>query len=681
MLHIEASDRGRKWLAVGGLTVDIPGGSGGLEAVAGAAVQMHEERSMRSWPGVPGSLGSGSDRRHGTKIRVMLTLTLLGLWAAPAAAQDAERLYQTACERGEASACSVLALMFETGERVSRDLERAAELYGRACELDDMEACTILGSMYHRGEGVTRDLARAVSLHERSCDGGEPIGCESLGLMYEAGTGVIVDYARAAEAYRKACEGELPSGCNRMGMMLQSGTGMAADPAAALELFTRACDGGELVSCVNLGVGYEVGDGAAQDLGAAFVLYEHACDRGEMLGCVNLGSLYRTGRGVAPDARTAASLYRRACEGGEALGCFNLGTSYEGGVGVPQDVVSAVAFFQRSCEAGLEIGCRRLPTGARDVNERRDSGMVATVGRVADAETEELLQDAIVDLPELGIRLRSDENGRVDVPNLPAGRHLIRAEAVGYAVTEGYLRVPGEADFLVLLEPALVSDPGARGRIVGRVTDERGLGLANVDITILNRVAGGTLSNQRGRFLLEGVAPGLAEVRFERLGYEPRTQLIVVQPGRTLDVLVAMSTEPIPLDPIQVVAVRSDYLERSGFYERSLRTWGAQFGPAEIESLLPEQLSDLVRRVNGIVLEGGRGVGAPVRVMSFRRENCQLDIYVDGVRRLSDYNLNEIPPQQVEAVEVYQGLDVPIEFQRVSQTGCGVVLIWTKRGP
>ena len=634
---------------------------------------------MRRWPCVPGSFGSG--RGHRVKMRVALNLTLLGLWATPAAAQDAETLYHRACEQGDASACSVLALMFETGEGVTRDLERAAGLYRRACELDDMEACTILGSMYHRGAGVPRDLVRAVSLHERSCDGGEPIGCESLGFMYEEGTGVIVDHTRAAAAYRAACEDGLASGCNRIGMMLQSGSGVAADPVAALELFTRACDGGELTACVNLGVGYEVGDGVEQDLGVAFALYEHACDSGEMLGCVNLGSLYRTGRGVAPDARTAASLYRRACDGGEALGCFNLGTSYQGGVGVPQDVVNAIGFFQRACDAGHEIGCRLLPTAAHEVSEPADSGAVARFGRVADAETEEFLQDALVDLPELGIRLRSDEDGRVNLPDLPTGRHLIRAEAVGYAVTEGYLRVPGEADFLVLLEHALVSDPEAPGRLVGRVTDETGeLGLANVDITVLNRVSGGTLSNQQGRFLLEGVAPGLAELRFERLGYEPRTQLIVVQPGRTLDVRVGMSTEPIPLDPIQVVAVRSDYLERSGFYERSVRTRGAQFGPSDLEAILPDQLSDLMTRVSGVRVEGGRGVGERARVLSFRREECQLDVYVDGVRRPPDYNLNEIPPPQVEAVEVYQGLDIPIEFQGFSRTGCGVVLIWTKRG-
>lgn len=618
------------------------------------------------------------------KKEVFLTLALVGLWAAPAASQEAEALYRGACDGGEVSACSVLALMFETGQGVTRDLARAAELYGQACQLGDMEACTILGSMYHSGQGVARDMARAVSLHEQACDGGELTGCEALGLLHETGAGVLQDFTRAATLYREACDAGLASACSRLGMIFQNGSGLPANPDAALELFAQACDGGDLVGCVNLGVGFERGEGVAPDPAQALSLYERACDSGEMLGCVNLGSLHRTGTGVPQDARLAVSLYRRACDGGQPLGCFNLGTSYEGGIGVPQDVVTAVASFQRACAGGLDIGCDRLPTAAREQSEPVDSSVVATFGRVADAETEEPVPQAIVDMPDLGVRMVTDENGRVDLPDLPVGRHLIRAEAAGFAVTEGYLRVPGEADFLVLLEHALVPDPGAPGRIVGRVTDDSGqAGLSDVDINILNRLTGRTISNQQGRFNLDGIAPGLAQIRFERLGYEPRTETVIVQPGLTIDVHLPMATEPIPLDPIRVVAVRSEYLERNGFYERSIRNWGTQFGPAEIERLLPEELSDLIYYVPGVVVEGGTDPGVRARVMSRRRygAGCQLDVYVDQVRRPPEFDFNEIPPMQVEAVEVYQGLDVPINYQRrSSETGCGVVMIWTKRG-
>jgi TPR repeat protein len=576
--------------------------------------------------------------------------------------------------------------MFETGQGMPRDLEQAASLYGQACELGDLEACTILGSMYHRAQGVARDLARAVSLHERACEGGEMIGCESLGLLFETGAGVLVDDGRAATLYREACDGGLATACNRLGVVVRSGSGVPADPALALELFARACDGGDLGGCVNLGVGYERGEGIGRDYESARVHYQRACDNGNMVGCVNLGGIHRNGLGVPADPRYATTLYRRACDAGEAVGCFNLGVSYEGGMGVPQDVPTAVALFQRACEGGLDIGCQRLPARVDQRAEAPGSDAEPTFGRVLDAETEAPLPDAIVDLPELGIRLVSDRNGRVDLPDLPGGRHLIRAEATGYAVTDGYLRVPGEADFLVLLEHALVSDPRASGRILGRVTDDSGQsGLSDVDIHVVNRLTGRAISNQQGRFSLDGITPGLAEIRFERLGYEPRTEAVIVQPGTTVDILARMATEPIPLAPIEVVAIRSPYLQRMGFYERSTSDWGTQFGPAEIQALAPEVLSDLIYRVPGVIVERAPQPGAPAIVYSRRRtgatdEGCRLEIYLDGVR-MEGYDFDEVTPMQVEALEIYQGLDVPVEYQRrSSQSGCGIVLVWTRRG-
>lgn len=620
------------------------------------------------------------------KTEIALSIALLGLWAAPAAAQQVnEALYQEACDGGDVTACGVLALEFETGRNLPRDLPRAAQLYGSACDLGDMEACTILGSMYHAEQGVTRDLARAVSLHERACDGDELAGCESLGVMYETGAGVLEDLPRAASLYQQACGGGLPSSCNRIGMMLQTGRGVPADPVAAIEQFVAACEGSNFEGCVNLGVGYERGEGIEQDAGMAFAAYEYACDNGSMLGCVNLGSMYRTGFGVPEDPRLAVSLYRRACDQGEPLGCFNLGTSYEGGVGVPQDIVTAVSSFQRACAGGLEIGCSRLPNTTREQNQPIDSTVVATFGRVADAETEEPIGNAIVDITELGIRLITDDNGRVDLPDLPVGRYTIRAEAAGYGVTEGALRVPGEADFLVLLEQGLVSDRNAEGRLIGRVVDESGQSLTDVDINILNRLSGRTISNQQGRFVLDGIQPGLAEIRFERLGYEARTSTVVVHPGRTLEVEARMSTEPIPLEPIQVVTVRSEYLERTGYYDRADRHWGTQLGPQDLDDLVFEEVSDLVLYAPGIVLQNTRSIGRAPDIVARQRygateAGCALDIYLDG-QRIEGFDVNDVPPAQLEALEVYMGLDVPIQFRRQSsQRGCGVFLMWTRRG-
>lgn len=64
-----------------------------------------------------------------------IALTYLLSGTTQAQAQTAERLYQEACDAGDAASCGVFALMLETGDGVPRDLARAATLYQRACEL------------------------------------------------------------------------------------------------------------------------------------------------------------------------------------------------------------------------------------------------------------------------------------------------------------------------------------------------------------------------------------------------------------------------------------------------------------------------------------------------------------------------------------------------------------------
>jgi hypothetical protein len=58
-----------------------------------------------------------------------------------------------------------------------------------------------------------------------------------------------------------------------------------------------------------------------------------------------------------------------------------------------------------------------------------------------------------------------------------------------------------------------------------------------------------------------------------------------------------------------------------------------------------------------------------------------MDVYLDGVRMGEGWNVNEIQTLMLEAMEVYSGLNVPTQYQRrSSESGCGIVLIWTKRG-
>ena len=407
-------------------------------------------------------------------------------------------------------------------------------------------------------------------------------------------------------------------------------------------------------------------------------LYQPACDDGDVIACYVFGLMYETGEGVTRNPSRAANLYQRACEGGELMGCTGLGLLYEAGIGVAQDAARAAGLFHVACEGGEKLGCDRLgKVGQRGGDA--PTNRFSKSGRVGDTDSGEVLNEAIVEVPALGIRAISDATGRFELVGLPAGRHLLRISRVGYELLNGVLEVPGNPDFIVLLDPDEVGDRFALGRVEGQVTEDGDRALSDVDITVLAQPRGGSHSNQQGRFTLRDLEPGLAEIRFVRLGYAPRTATLIVQPGRTVELSVTMSTQPIELEAIQVT-VRSSYLEQNGFFRRAKDGRGNHFTPQEIERIDPTVVSDLFRRVPGIRLQ--YGLAGETRVVSRRSTSltlgpCPLPVYLDGIRMV-DWNLDRVSPQEVEAIEVYHGVSTPIEYTSMFST-CGVVLIWTRR--
>ena len=310
-----------------------------------------------------------------------------------------------------------------------------------------------------------------------------------------------------------------------------------------------------------------------------------------------------------------------------------------------------------------------MPAYGQDVTPTADGFLRS--GRVADAGTREPLSEAIVEVPELGIRVISDQSGRVELGRLPAGEYRITAERIGYEILAGELPVPWNAEFLILLEEADVDDPQAPGRIVGRVMVEGGNGgLSDVDITVLGPTQVRTVSDPQGRFNLRDLEPGLSEIRFTRLGYAPRTATLIVHPGRSVDVSATMSTQPIELEAIKVT-VRSSYLERNGFYRRTRSTWGSQFTRKNLDTIDPMFVSDLLWRVPGVRVRYG-----PNGAQAVGRRRCVLPVYLDGIPMVN-WDLDQLPPEWLEAAEIFHGLGTPIQYGG----GCGVVLIWTRRGP
>lgn len=409
-------------------------------------------------------------------------------------------------------------------------------------------------------------------------------------------------------------------------------------------------------------------------------LYTDACEAGDASACSVFAVMKETGGGVEQDLPRAAALYRRACEGGVLSACTRVGLMYESGIGVEANLIRAVGFYEVACDGGDPQGCGALE--ALRAGTASDSTTHAKAGRVGDADTGEALQQALITLPDLGITAVSDSAGGFVLRGVPEGEHRIAAERVGYQVLEGEVEVPRDQELVLLMSPISGGDPSEPGRIVGRVADENdGGSLSAVEVLVGEGGRASTVTNAQGRFLLNNVQPGLFELRFIRLGYAPRTATVVVQPGRTVEVSATMATEPVELDPIEVT-VRSRFLEDNGFYRRAEQSRGAHFTPQDLDLIDPVELADVMRRVPGVRVQYGQD-GFQQRAVSNRSVSvsggsCVLPVYVDGVR-MSDSDLGQISPDWIEALEVYDGINMPVQFQS-DLNACGAVVVWTGGG-
>lgn len=206
-------------------------------------------------------------------------------------------------------------------------------------------------------------------------------------------------------------------------------------------------------------------------------------------------------------------------------------------------------------------------------------------------------------------------------------------------------------------------------------------------------------SDASGRFNFAEVPAGPVELRTEHLGFGPLSQRVELEPGRTYDAVLRLTPQAIALDPLTVnvsVEARSPFLDMQGFYDRKYYSGlnGNFLTRSDIEKRKPQLLTDIyddVPRVQSFWVEPGR------RTVRFRQPSgfgggygCEPAYFIDGQRYYDPLregpnksevaNFNVLGTDQVEAIEIYVGAAVPIQYQGAGGANCGVILLWTRRG-
>lgn len=273
-------------------------------------------------------------------------------------------------------------------------------------------------------------------------------------------------------------------------------------------------------------------------------LFVDRCRAGELPACNVAGLVFQTGAGEDADLTRAMDLYRLACSGGDATGCTSIGLMYASGRGVERDRDTAAEQYRLACDRGDLLACDLLDAldAEGPITERRP---FFKQGRVLDADDGAVLEGVLVDVPDLGLQLLSDEDGRVELGRIPEGTYRLGAEVLGYEPVNGVLNVPGYAEFVLLLERIPSLETNRPGQVVGVVSDPRRRGLPGVTVEVVGSDDARAATSVEGRFALPAGRPGLWTIRFTADDGSTVETRVVVQPGRAARVDATVSEEGI----------------------------------------------------------------------------------------------------------------------------------------
>ncbi len=114
------------------------------------------------------------------------------------------------------------------------------------------------------------------------------------------------------------------------------------------------------------------------------------------------------------------------------------------------------------------------------------------------------------------------------------------------------------------------------------------------------------------------------------------------------------------------------------FERRKAMGRGHYLTRTQIEALGATTLQDALRGLRGVAVECSGGIGCYIRMVRAPMR-CLPEYIID--ERVDNEFGPSVAVRDIEAVEVYTGpSDVPGEFAG-RNSGCGVVVIWTKSGP
>jgi TPR repeat protein len=288
--------------------------------------------------------------------RRTVSLLLATLLAASALAQSGTDVGEKALSP---AAAEERGFDYWLGRGVAQDFAEAARWLERAAAGDRPNAAAVLAGLYQRGQGVARDVDRAHALNAQAAAAG--VAVAQAALAYDAALSpqnpAARDPAAALPWLNAAAEQEDGFALFMLGQLHRFGDGVEQDAELGFKLVTRAAELGYPPAGVEAAARLLTGEASAADVQRGVYFVRTAAAAGMGSGAYMLGLLHLTGRHVERDFGSAAQWLTRASELEVPFASLRLAELYEKGRGVEADAARA-AELREQVLPKLSIGAR-----------------------------------------------------------------------------------------------------------------------------------------------------------------------------------------------------------------------------------------------------------------------------------------------------------------------------------
>ncbi len=205
------------------------------------------------------------------------------------------------------------------------------------------------------------------------------------------------------------------------------------------------------------------------------------------------------------------------------------------------------------------------------------------------------------------------------------------------------------------------------------------------------------VTDSAGSVVLRAPFVGMFSLRLRLIGWhlvqEPEVMLAA---GAVAELDLVAREIAVELDPIAITVDEVVPPGLRGFYRRRARGRGWFFTAEDIEKRNPMRISHTLSMIPGVRLYTVDGSHMTVRMNTAigmfgvntsgggsQVPGCPPLLYLDGtpIGGIDDMLDTIVFPHEVAGIEVYRrASELPAEFSG-SRSGCGVIVIWTKRGP